>query len=161
MLDTCNFLCTELGEQGINGSNMSLSSFYTCNRNDLHATAILVLGSNPVEFFCKQGWHWNVVKLCWTKVRQAAWCCPWSQWCWWRCSEQTFSLGFEEWGVCTFISVFCLRKGACCLTQLCHQFREKMGNGFSNLFFTLQHWRHTGDTTTGTSIFKDQQIETI
>lgn len=45
----------------------------------------------------------------------------------------------------TFISVFCLRKGACCLIQLCPQFRDEMGNVDLKIFFhpaTLEtHWR--------------------
>lgn len=59
-----------------------------------------------------------------------------------------------------FISVFCLRKGAGRLTQLCPQFRDKMGNVDFQIF-TLQHQRHAGDATTGKPLFKDQQIETI
>lgn len=58
-----------------------------------------------------------------------------------------------------FIPVFCLRKGAC-LTQLCPQFIDKMGNVDFQIF-TLQHQRHTGDATTGTPLFKDQQIKRI
>lgn len=85
--------------------------FFSAIRNGLPDSAVLALGSNPAEYFCKQRWHWNVVKLCWTKVRQTACCCPQSQWCWWRCPQQTFSLGFEEWGAIFSFQYFALEKG--------------------------------------------------
>lgn len=57
-------LCVGLGEQGMNESSTSLSSFDPHIRNGPPAPAILVLASNPVFFFfCKQGWHWNVGEI--------------------------------------------------------------------------------------------------
>lgn len=98
-------------------------------------------------------------KLCWTKVRQAACCCPWSQWCWWRCSQQTFSL--EEWGAILSFQYIASGKVLVVWFSFVLNLGIKWEMWIFKFVFTPQHWRHTRDATTGTSLFKDHEIETI
>lgn len=140
-----------LEEQGINESSRSLSSSDPCIRNGLPAPAILVFGSNPVELFgfffpgSKDDRHWNVVKLCSTKERHAAHCCPWAQWCLLRCPQQTISLGFEEWGAIISSQDFALGKVLVAWFSFVLNLEMKWEMWILNFFFhpaTLEtHWR--------------------